>query len=240
MAGQYRGDRTSTDRQYGGQNAGYGRGDAIPDNEGRNFDRYGRQPGEWPDDPGYSGYTPRRGRRDDEGHYLPRGSRRSGEGPGGVSAETAERAGRTSDAVPETDYGYEYFRGDHRPGRGAHHGLGPKDYVRSDERILDDVCSSLSDAGDVDASDITVRCQGGVVTLEGKIDSLQAKHRAEIIADRCSGVKEVENHLRVTRGGRNDQSTDQAVGKGTSLQGGTDYSNLANAGRDRDDKGPRH
>lgn len=79
-------------------------------------------------------------------------------------------------------------------------GKGPKGYVRSDERIREDVCDRLSDDDEVDASDITVTVKNAEVILEGSVIDRQSKHRAEDIAESISGVKEVTNHLRARKG----------------------------------------
>lgn len=82
--------------------------------------------------------------------------------------------------------------------RRSHRGRGPKGYKRSDARILEDVSDRLTDDHWLDASDIEVRVKDGEVTLSGTVDSRASKYRAEMIADSCSGVSEVQNHLRVT------------------------------------------
>lgn len=79
-------------------------------------------------------------------------------------------------------------------------GKGPKGYVRSDERIREDVCDRLSDDDEVDASDITVTVKNAEVILEGTVTDRHSKHRAEDIAESISGVKEVTNHLRARKG----------------------------------------
>ncbi len=80
---------------------------------------------------------------------------------------------------------------------GEHRGRGPKNYTRSDDRIREDVSDRLSDAGDLNASDIEVAVKGAEVTLSGTVDSRRAKRRAEDLADDVSGVKHVQNDLRV-------------------------------------------
>ncbi|MDR7101841.1 BON domain-containing protein [Croceicoccus sp. BE223] len=78
-----------------------------------------------------------------------------------------------------------------------HRGVGPQNYARSDQRILDDICDKLTDDRYVDASDITVTVQEREVTLDGTVTSKQAKRRAEDVADNVSGVGHVQNNLRV-------------------------------------------
>lgn len=78
-----------------------------------------------------------------------------------------------------------------------HRGRGPRGYTRSDERIREDVNDRLTDDGWLDASDIEVDVSGSEVTLTGQVASREEKRRAEDIADAVSGVKHVQNNLRV-------------------------------------------
>jgi osmotically-inducible protein OsmY len=77
-------------------------------------------------------------------------------------------------------------------------GRGPRGYRRSDERIREDINDRLTDDTDLDASDIEVSIENGVVTLRGSVDSHWDKRRAEDIAESVSGVIDVDNHLRVS------------------------------------------
>ena len=78
-------------------------------------------------------------------------------------------------------------------------GRGPKGYVRSDERIREDVCDRLADDHLVDASEIEVTVASSEVTRAGTVDSREERRRAEECAERVSGVSHVQNNLRVTR-----------------------------------------
>jgi osmotically-inducible protein OsmY len=80
------------------------------------------------------------------------------------------------------------------------YGRGPKGYTRSDERIREDISERLYADDHVDASEITISVQSGEVTLSGSVETRRMKHRAEDIADAVSGVKDVHNQLKVTRG----------------------------------------
>lgn len=93
---------------------------------------------------------------------------------------------------------------------GSFRGKGPKGYVRSDERIKEDVSDQLSDDDTLDASDITVEVASGEVTLTGYVDSRQAKHTAEECAEQCVGVTHVQNNLRVRANAGSGQSSTQA------------------------------
>jgi osmotically-inducible protein OsmY len=85
--------------------------------------------------------------------------------------------------------------------QGPHAGRGPRGYMRSDERIREDVCDRLCEHGFIDASDIEVRVNAGEVTLQGTVRERQQKRIAEDVAERVAGVREVHNNLRVDREG---------------------------------------
>jgi hypothetical protein len=78
-----------------------------------------------------------------------------------------------------------------------HRGKGPKGYVRTDERITEEVNEKLTEDGYVNANDIEVQVKNGDVILSGTVQSRQEKRRAEDIIERISGVKDVENKIKV-------------------------------------------
>jgi osmotically-inducible protein OsmY len=80
-----------------------------------------------------------------------------------------------------------------------HRGKGPKNYQRSDDRIREDVCDRLADDDMLDASDIEVNVNGSEVVLTGTVLSREAKRHAEDIVESISGVRHVENRIRVGR-----------------------------------------
>jgi len=50
---------------------------------------------------------------------------------------------------------------------------------------------------EIDASEIEIAVQNGEVTLTGKVENRHQKRLAEDIAERCSGVRDVHNQLKV-------------------------------------------
>ncbi len=82
---------------------------------------------------------------------------------------------------------------------GLHRGKGPRGYTRSDTRIQEDVCDRLYDDAFVDASDVEVKVEGSEVILSGTVHSREEKRRAEDLAEQISGVRNVQNQLRVQR-----------------------------------------
>lgn len=84
--------------------------------------------------------------------------------------------------------------------RGQFSGRGPKGYTRSDDRIKEDINERLTHDPDIDAWEIEVQVSNGEVTLTGTVDDRNAKRRAEDIAEAISGVKDVQNQIRVKKG----------------------------------------
>ena len=111
-------------------------------------------------------------------------------------------------------------------------GRTPKGYVRSDDRIRDDVCEMLYRTHDIDVSNVSVESKNGTVTLEGTVPDRRMKHRIEDLCEHCIGVNDVDNRIRVVREtssgfsadrGRSEGSADERVGSsvGTSSKKGT-------------------
>jgi len=100
-----------------------------------------------------------------------------------------------------------------------HRGKGPKNYTRSSDRIKEDVSDRLSDAWDIDASDIDVSVDNNEVTLSGTVPSKQQKRRAEDIADSVSGVKHVQNNLRVKQDQDSNWNNNDSSTSGSSFTG---------------------
>ena len=79
----------------------------------------------------------------------------------------------------------------------SHAGKGPKGWKRTDERIREDVCHMLERDHVVDASEIEVTVNDGVVTLSGHVETRPTKRHAEDIIENISGVRDVRNELSV-------------------------------------------
>ncbi len=99
--------------------------------------------------------------------------------------------------------------------RQKHKGKGPKGYNRSDNRILEDVNERLTDDSHIDASNIEVEVKDGEVTLKGTVGSKMAKRHAEDITDRVSGVRDVQNRLKVDSSNEDEYT----IGTGASTSG---------------------
>jgi osmotically-inducible protein OsmY len=110
---------------------------------------------------------------------------------------------------------------------GRFYGRGPKGYKRSDDRIREDVSEELWRNSEIDASEIEVQAQNGEVTLTGKVEDRHQKRLAEDIAERCSGVTDVHNQLKVDKGffaklfGSGEEDRDREQERSTTGRRGT-------------------
>lgn len=119
--------------------------------------------------------------------------------------------GRQSGIGSAVDEGYRGYQSSHTDGgmgqqwnqgqRGSSFGKGPKNYQRSDSRIEEDVNDRLTQAGEIDASDIEVKVSECEVTLTGTVSDRSDKFRAEQIAESVFGVKDVNNQIKVKKNG---------------------------------------
>ncbi|HEY8615161.1 BON domain-containing protein [Phenylobacterium sp.] len=83
-------------------------------------------------------------------------------------------------------------------GSGPHGGRGPRGWSRTDQRIHEAVSEALMEDRLLDAREIEVQVEGGVVTLTGEVPGASDLRHAENLARRCAGVGEVRNQLEVS------------------------------------------
>jgi len=144
-----------------------------------------------------------RGTRDFQSDYGSGGYDQVDRGTGTRARGAGYQASYASSASPAgfgaADIGVRNYE---RQARG-YRGVGPSNYSRSDERIREDLNERLTEADDLDASGITVEVSNGVATLGGVVAERWMKHRAEDIADSCTGVRDVRNQVRVEGDGGN-------------------------------------
>ncbi len=100
----------------------------------------------------------------------------------------------------------------------GYYGKGPRGYTRSDERIREDVNDRLTDDWQIDASEIEVTVSNGEVTLSGTINSREEKRRAEDLAENVSGVRHVQNNLRIQNSGTGLPSTEASTTTGAKIR----------------------
>lgn len=180
-------------RSYGGAGGGSGGGYGLAQEGG------GYSSGSSVTQGGYGGGRQQYG----YGAHTPYGYRGRNEyddrGRGGQFAEDGARGGEDRSWLERAGDKVAGFFGAGEEG-GQHRGRGPKGYRRSDDRIREDISDRLTDDAWLDASNIDVEVKDCEVILKGEVSSREDKRRAEDLAESISGVRNVQNHLRV--GGR--------------------------------------
>lgn len=102
---------------------------------------------------------------------------------------------------------------------GPYAGRGPKGYKRADQQVLEEACQRLERDGRIDASEIEVTCDDGVIKLSGTVPERAMKRRAEECVESVYGTRDVMNELRVASspqgeaGARGERSSQQRAGE---------------------------
>jgi osmotically-inducible protein OsmY len=192
---------------------------------------------------GYQGYNPgeaNRGRSQGGWSGYGGGNYGRGESPGERDFDrSSERLGRSAreNYDRDDDRGFferigdqvsSWFDDDYDENRRqSFRGRGPRNYSRSDDRIREDVNDRLTDHDYLDASDIEVEVNNGEVILSGSVSSRYAKRMAEDIAESVSGVRNVENRIRVSQTWGQNEGTYSQTASGSSATSPTGGSDLA-------------
>lgn len=181
-------DRQS--RPYGGSSGSYGDYSQSRNTTGYGSDRYGQGGGSGSF--GSGSYRPEGRDHNRQGGLIP---------PRQYDRDDRGFFDRASDEVMSWFGDDDAARRRQLDAREDHRGKGPSGYTRSKERVLEDANERLMHDNSLDASNITVTCEDNEITLSGTVDSRHAKRRAEDIVDNISGVKHVQNNLRVQPSG---------------------------------------
>jgi osmotically-inducible protein OsmY len=86
-----------------------------------------------------------------------------------------------------------------RKSGGSQTGQGAQFHRRSDDKIHEEIWELLTNNPDLDASDVELHVESGEVTLTGTVDSRDAKWLTEDLVTSVTGVREVNNRLKVAR-----------------------------------------
>jgi hypothetical protein len=93
---------------------------------------------------------------------------------------------------------------------GPYTGRGPKGYKRSDQQIVEEACQRLERDGEIDASEIEVSAEDGIIRLRGTVHDRRTKRRAEECVESIYGARDIMNELRVSHEGREQWQGGQA------------------------------
>jgi hypothetical protein len=140
-------------------------------------------------------------------------------GPGGESyggyGSTGDYGYGARGEYGESQTGFKLPYGQEQSGRGDYTGYGtygganepalaraprvrgPMGYVRPDERIREDVCESLGHLPGIDFGTLRIEVRDGRVLLNGTVRERRMRYAIEDVAAHCSGVRDVENRIRV-------------------------------------------
>ena len=123
---------------------------------------------------------------------------RGAQGQGGLYGQGGYNEGMYGQGGMQNRFGSQGYQGFSQEQQQSHRGKGPSGYMRSDERIREMVCEALADDHHVDATNIDITVKSGEVVLSGTVEDRQQKRMAEDIVERVSGVKDVQNQIRVS------------------------------------------
>jgi osmotically-inducible protein OsmY len=107
---------------------------------------------------------------------------------------------------PEFGYGYES-----NSHSATFRGRGPKGYERSDDRLREIICERLTDDPRIDATDVHIEVKDKIVKLTGTVSNRRSKYEIEDVVERCGGVKDIDNQVRVRSGTGMTQSSGSAI-----------------------------
>ena len=196
------------DRDYGRPDERQGRREEQrePSRFSPDWSRDGEEP-RYSDDPYYS-----RNRERDPDEFSRRGrfGGRQGDDPRGRDVQRSSEdeqgshyRGYYSRSATPFSYagGTGYLYAESLMVRGPYTGRGPKGYKRSDQQIIEEACQLLERDGEIDASDIEVSAEDGVIRLRGTVHDRRAKRRAEECVESIYGARDVMNELRIEQQG---------------------------------------
>lgn len=83
-----------------------------------------------------------------------------------------------------------------------HAGKGPRGWTPSDDRLIEEVSDRLMEDRLLDARDVEVSANGGMITLSGEVPGASDVAHAEMLARRTPGVRDVLNNLSFRPGRR--------------------------------------
>lgn len=149
---------------------------------------------------GYGAGSQRYGRDRDQ-HNPEDGRQGGGYGPFGYGQHNIGQQG----------YGQQTGYGQRGTTQGGHRGKGPQGYTRSDERIREDVSEMLTNDDRIDATNIEVRVDKGEVVLSGSVPDRWMKRCAEDCVEGLSGVKDVQNQIRVQQNADQNERGEPAI-----------------------------
>lgn len=127
---------------------------------------------------------------------------RRGDNPPNFNIDSPFEDGQLSDNWAKRKGWDKYYEATHEGNmyyEKNYQGKGPKNYMRKDEAIYEEVCEMLFVTPYVDATEIEVEAKDGIVTLRGQVKDRDMKRMAESVIESISGVFDVQNLLTFKR-----------------------------------------
>ena len=78
-------------------------------------------------------------------------------------------------------------------------GKGPKGYKRSDDRLREEVCETLAQHPEIDASEVEVSVEESTVLLTGSVPERRMKYLDEAAIEKVWGIEDIVNQIKVSR-----------------------------------------
>ncbi|HUQ53555.1 MAG TPA: BON domain-containing protein [Gammaproteobacteria bacterium] len=160
---------------------------------------------DWPYEQGDRGREQRHG----EGRYMQRGS----EDEQGSHYRGSYSRSSAPFAYPG---GRGYMYSESITLHGPYSGRGPKGYKRSDQQIIEEASQRLERDGHIDASEIEVTAEDGLITLRGTVPDRRTKRRAEECVESVYGARDVMNELRCSQESSQQGSPQESQGSQSS------------------------
>lgn len=107
------------------------------------------------------------------------------------------------------------FADERRP---SYRGRAPLGYQRSDERLREIICEKLTADTAVDPSDISIDVKNREVVLAGTVKDRAEKYHVEELVDRCGGVRDIDNRLKLRSLWRGDAASSDYTRPGNNAQ----------------------
>ena len=137
---------------------------------------------EWREDYGRGG--PVRSNEPERDYFFEQNASEDGDASQGSAVSEGERS--ASPALTPIHVQKESFKG-----------RGPRNYRPSDDRIGERLCEVLTDHPDVDASDLTLEVECGIVKLHGSLRDVAMKDRVLAVIQDTHGVVGVVDHVQI-------------------------------------------
>jgi|GEM_PF-674897 len=99
------------------------------------------------------------------------------------------------DEYPQQGHNFDHRKPRHKD----FSGFGPRGYKRSDARIEEEICELLARDHYIDASEIVVAVENGIVKLSGTVNHREDRVEAEMLSESVIGVEDIQNDISVNR-----------------------------------------